>query len=89
VLFRSIWKALTVHLLLGCRQLAVISIDWTEWRFDLRCLVASLAVGRRSVPVFAQSFSRAPPRSQNCRENTFVRVLLSFSPSAPESGAAV
>ncbi len=78
----AVWKGLTEQLLVACRRVAVISIDWTEWRFDLRCLVASLALGRRSVPVFAQSFSRAPPRSQNCRENTFVRILLSFSPSA-------
>ena len=85
----AVWKELLTHLLVGCQRIAVISIDWTEWRFDLRCLVASLAVGRRSVPVFAQSFSRAPPRSQNCRENTFVRILLSFSPSAPESRPAV
>lgn len=81
----AVWKELVIHLLVGCRQVAVISVDWTEWRFDLRCLVASLAIGRRAVPIFAQSFSRAPPRSQNCRENTFVRILLSFSPSAPES----
>jgi hypothetical protein len=78
----AVWRELTTRLLLGISKPAVISIDWTDWRFDLKCLVASLAVGRRAVPVFAQSFSRAPPRSQNCRENTFIRVLLSFSPSA-------
>ena len=82
----AVWKELLTHVLVACRRVAVISIDWTEWRFDLRCLVATVALGRRAVPVFAQTFSRAPPRSQNCRENTFVRVLLSFSPSAPESG---
>ena len=54
----AVWKGLTEQLLVACRRVAVISIDWSEWRFDLRCLVASLALGRRSVPVFAQSKRR-------------------------------
>lgn len=85
----GLWAEMTHRLLLAVRGLPVISIDWTEWRFDLRVLSATLAVGKRAVPLFVQSFGKSPPRSQNCRENTFIRLLLSFSPGVPESGSAL
>lgn len=57
-------------------QRLVIAIDWTEWHNDLRMLLASVVVGRRAVPVYAAAFDkRRIPRSQNSRENTFLRVL--------------
>lgn len=85
----GLWAELTHRLLVAAGGMPVISIDWTEWRFGLRVLSAALSAGRRAVPVFVQSFGVSPPRSQNCRENTFVRVLLSFSPGVPESGSAL
>lgn len=85
----AVWRELTWRLLEGIGRVAVISVDWTEWRFDLRVLVATVSVGRRAVPILAQTFTRAPPRSQNSRENTFLRLLASFSPSGAGGGAGL
>jgi hypothetical protein len=54
----------------------IIPVDWTEWHHGLRLLVASVVVGKRGVPLFTQAFAqRIWRRSQNTRENTFLRVL--------------
>jgi hypothetical protein len=54
----------------------VVPIDWTEWHHGLRILVASIVVGKRGVPLFVQAFAqRIWRRSQNTRENTFLRLL--------------
>jgi len=80
----ALWAELAHRLLVAAGGVPVISIDWTEWRFGLRVLSAAVSVGRRAVPVFVQSFGLSPPRSQNSRENTFIKLLLSFSPGVPE-----
>ena len=74
------WLALQEQLLrllgkrLGPRLL--IAIDWTEWHPPLRMLLASVVVDRRAIVVQAEAFDRQQmPRSQNARENTFVRLL--------------
>jgi hypothetical protein len=54
----------------------LISIDWTEWRHGLRLLAASVTVGKRALPLYVQAFyQRVWRRSQNTRENTFLRAL--------------
>lgn len=54
----------------------IIPIDWTEWHHGLRILMAAVVVGKRAVPLFNQAFAqRIWRRSQNTRENTFLRVL--------------
>jgi hypothetical protein len=54
----------------------LISIDWTEWHHGLRMLSAAVVVGKRAIPVFVQAFAkRVWVRSQNTRENTFLRIL--------------
>ena len=54
----------------------LIAVDWTEWHHDLRMLMAAAVVGRRALPLFAQAFDKlVRRRSQNSRENTFLRVL--------------
>ena len=54
----------------------LIAVDWTEWHHELRMLVASVVVDKRGIPLFAQAFNRLiRRRSQNARENTFLRLL--------------
>jgi len=54
----------------------LVPIDWTEWHHGLRLLMASVVVGKRGVPLFSQAFAqRIWRRSQNTRENTFLRLL--------------
>jgi hypothetical protein len=84
----GLWAEIAHRLLVSAGGTPVISVDWTEWRYGLRVLSAAVSVGKRAVPVFVQSFGVSPPRSQNCRENTFVKLLLSFSPGVPESDFA-
>ena len=68
-------KMLQVFVGVGNRLL--IAIDWTEWHPPLRMLLASVVVGRRAIPISAATFHKQDmPRSQNCRENTFLRVLV-------------
>lgn len=58
-------------------QTLLISIDWTEWHPPLRMLLASVVTGTRAVPVSAATFIKtAIARSQNCWENTFVKMLV-------------
>ncbi len=66
---------------LGDRLL--IAIDWTEWHSSMRMLVASVVSDRRAIPVQTEAFDRSVmPRSQNARENAFLRVLASALRSA-------
>lgn len=54
----------------------LIAIDWTEWHGQMRMLVASVVLGRRAVAVQTEAFERQKIcRSQNARENTFLRTL--------------
>jgi hypothetical protein len=53
----------------------LIAVDWTEWHHDLRMLMAAVVTGKRGIPLFAQAFDKLPQRSQNSRENTFLRLL--------------
>ena len=55
----------------------LVAVDWTEWHHDLRMLVAAVVVGTRAVPLYAAAFEKiVRVRSQNARENAFVRVLV-------------
>jgi hypothetical protein len=78
----KLWEQLSFQLLSAAGDLPRVSIDWTEWHSDLRILAASVAVDRRAIPLYAQTFHKSNmPRSQNSRENTFVRLINShFSP---------
>lgn len=54
----------------------LIAIDWTEWHPPLRMLLASVIRGTRAIPVYATVFSKTHiHRSQNTRENNFLRLL--------------
>jgi len=60
----------------GPERHLLIGVDWTEWHHGLRMLVAAAVTGKRAVPVFSQAFPKTVlNRSQNSRENTFVRLL--------------
>jgi hypothetical protein len=77
----KLWVQLSFQLLSSAGDLPRVSIDWTEWHHDLRILAASVAVDRRAIPLYAQTFPKSNmPRSQNSRENTFVRLLTSHFP---------
>jgi hypothetical protein len=55
----------------------LLAIDWTEWHSHMRMLVAAAVIGKRAIPLWAQAFhQRVWRRSQNTRENTFLRVLV-------------
>jgi hypothetical protein len=67
--------------LLAClsasRDFLVISLDWTEWHPPLHMLLASVICRRRAIPVLAAAFSKSNiPRSQNTRENTFLKLIV-------------
>ena len=71
--FTAQWARLLVR---GPGRHLTIAIDWTEWHSDLRLLVAGVVVGKRGIPLFVQGFEKqVRMRSQNQRENTFLRVL--------------
>jgi hypothetical protein len=54
----------------------LVAVDWTEWHSDLRMLVAAVVAGKRAIPLLTQAFTKAVRvRSQNSRENTFLRLL--------------
>jgi hypothetical protein len=80
----KVWIELATELLksvIKTNILPTISIDWTEWRFGLHVLAATVSIDRRAIPIFAQTFPKSDiPRSQNSRENTFVRLLQSHFP---------
>jgi hypothetical protein len=77
----KVWSEMADHVLMSVGRKLVVSIDWTEWHDHLRVLVASACVGRRAIPIFAQTFSKTDiPRSQNTREDTFVKMLGMLSP---------
>lgn len=74
------WSALAGYLLPAAGRRPIVAVDWTEWHSGLRVLCAAICVGRRAVPVLAQAFSKTDiPRSQNTRENTFLRLLVRLS----------
>ncbi len=75
------WSALAHRLLgaAGCQPL--VAVDWTEWHSGLRVLTAAVCVGRRAIPIYAQtSEKKARVDSQNTRENAFLRKLHTISP---------
>lgn len=78
----TVWGELAHQLICASgRRLAVIAVDWTEWHAEHRVLLAAVCIGRRAMPIFAQAFSKTLiPRSQNSRENAFVKVLGELSP---------
>ncbi len=54
----------------------LLAVDWTEWHHDLRLLVAAMVTGKRAIPVLVQGWRKmVASRSQNTRENTFLRYL--------------
>jgi hypothetical protein len=54
----------------------LVAVDWTEWHHELRMLVAAVVTGKRAIPLYAQAFDKeVPRRSQNSRENTFLRLI--------------
>jgi hypothetical protein len=58
----------------------IVSIDWTEWHHELRMLTATVVTGKRAIPLFAQAFKRIiRQRSQNARENIFLRLLVEIA----------
>jgi hypothetical protein len=72
--FTAQWAALLARP--GERHL-LVSIDWTEWHHGLRMLVAAVVTGKRALPLFAQAWHQiVNTRSQNSRENTFLRLLV-------------
>jgi hypothetical protein len=76
-----VWAEVTHHLIVAAGKVAVIAIDWTEWHEAHRVLTAAVCIGRRAMPIFAQTFSKTDiPRSQNSRENAFIKVLGTLSP---------
>lgn len=76
-----VWTPLAHHLLMAAGKVMAISIDWTEWHEELRVLTAAVGIGRRAIPIYAQTFSKTNiPRSQNSRENSFIKVLGLMSP---------
>ncbi len=70
--FAAQWAKLLAR---GKDRLLVVAVDWTEWHHDLRMLTAAVVTGKRAIPLFNQAFDKAPRRSQNSRENTFLRLL--------------
>jgi hypothetical protein len=54
----------------------LLAVDWTEWHHDMRLLVAAMVTGKRAIPILTQGWRKmVSSRSQNTRENTFLRHL--------------
>lgn len=71
--FAAQWARLLTR---GKERLLHVAIDWTEWHHDLRMLTAAVVTGKRAIPLFAQAFPKKVwSRSQNSRENTFLRLV--------------
>lgn len=59
----------------GKRRL-LVAVDWTEWHSEMRMLVAAVVTGRRAIPLFNQTVQKPIRlRSQNAKENAFMRLL--------------
>jgi len=72
-----LWTRQLLQLFVGRGTRILIAIDWTEWHSELRMLLGSVVVGKRAIPIAAATFHRHEiPRSQNTRENTFLRLLV-------------
>ena len=75
------WNALAHRLLSAAGTRPLVAVDWTEWHSGLRVLTAAVCVGRRAIPVYAQTSEKeARVQSQNTRENAFLRRLWTLSP---------
>lgn len=77
----KVWKKLAGQLLVAAGSRPVVAVDWTEWHSGLRVLAAGVCLGKRAVPVLAQTYRvAAMRRSQNAWENAFVARLRSLCP---------
>jgi hypothetical protein len=64
------------HLAPGADRHLLLGVDWTEWHHGIRMLAAAVVTGKRAIPLWVQACSSVVrTRSQNSRENAFVRVL--------------
>jgi len=64
-------------------RLVAFAIDWTEWHPPKRVLVGAAMVGKRAIPIAVAAFPRDDmPRSQNARENTFLRMVKDLASRA-------
>jgi hypothetical protein len=82
----KVWSPIAHHVLCAAGRIMTISVDWTEWHKDKRVLTAAVGIGRRAIPIFAQTFDKTDiPRSQNSRENSFIKVLGLLSPLVKEA----
>jgi hypothetical protein len=60
----------------GPDRKVLLAVDWTEWHHNPRLLVAAMVTGKRAIPVSTQGGRKmVSTRSQNTRENTFLRQL--------------
>lgn len=85
-LYRLLHNPRLDDLLLARQMLSVLStntnrllvaLDWTEWHSNLRLLLASVAVGKRAIPVYVAAFVKTNiRRSQNTWENNFLKILV-------------
>lgn len=75
------WSALAHRLLFAAGTRPLVAVDWTEWHSGLRVLTAAVCVGRRAIPIYAQTIEKeGRVQSQNTRENAFLRRLWRLSP---------
>ena len=59
------------------RKRIVLCLDWTSWGERFSVLTASVAVEKRSIPVAVSAVKkRLLARSQNCWEETFLRLCV-------------
>jgi len=67
----------------SAKVLVPFPIDWTEWSEERRVLVGAAVVGKRAIPIAVAAFHRSDiPRSQNARENTFLRMVKQLASDA-------
>jgi len=53
----KVWSPIAHHVLCAAGRVMTISVDWTEWHDELRVLTAAVSIGRRAIPIYAQTFS--------------------------------
>jgi hypothetical protein len=76
-----IWAGLAGLLMGAAGRKPVVAVDWTEWHSRLRVLAAGVCLGKRAIPVLAQTLSiPSIRRSQNRFEDTFVVRLVRLCP---------
>jgi hypothetical protein len=77
----KVWEQVAERLLMAAGRRPVVAVDWTEWHSGLRVLAAGICLGKRAVPVLAQTLSIASiRRSQNRFEDVFLAQLQGLSP---------